>query len=236
MLRGKNAKIAAILGFVMVAGLAFGELNPPTWIHGTWRQESNQTHLWVFGDGTARESYRRDDRERRHMYHDYPAVTNSRPAWDIYVLTWNAPSAVYKHTFRRRSVDVVVLTEEWTGGKVRTLHRSITAEETPAASRSKDYRIYSREEIEDGTSWVGIICRDKIERMAKYAHRWTDGLLGSKFTHFNTKQTSEGYARYHGDKVQFQNGFGAWQNMKYWCDVDLDAEKVIQVNVTPGRL
>lgn len=190
-------------------------LNPPSWIHGTWRQEEDQTHFWVFGDGTAGESYFRNGERINHLYHNYTAT--DRVSESVYILTWNA-STIYKHTFQR-SGDVILLTEEWDGGEVRTLRR-----------------YYTSDEIDSGAITAGIVCSDMIERMAKYSHRWTDGFLGSKFTRFNPKQTIDGYARYHGDKVQFQNGFGAWQNMRYWCDVDLDANRAIRVDVTPGRL
>ena len=40
---------------------------------------------------------------------------------------------------------------------------------------------------------------------------------------------------YRGDKIKFQNGFGAWSWYIYECDYDLKNEKVIDVRAEPGR-
>lgn len=79
-------------------------------------------------------------------------------------------------------------------------------------------------------------CQDLIERHAKYSFKWTDGVLGPKFSRFRWKNKEQLTLTYFGDKIQFQNGFGAWQNMIYQCDYDPINEKVISVKVEPGRL
>ena len=61
------------------------------------------------------------------------------------------------------------------------------------------------------------VCEPLIERMAKYTYEWTDGWLGSKFDRFMWKDRKAGTLAYQGDKIRFQNAFGAWQNMTYWC-------------------
>ncbi len=45
-----------------------------------------------------------------------------------------------------------------------------------------------------------------------------------------------GALTYIGDKIQFQNGFGAWQNHIYECDYDAGTGKPIEVRAQPGRL
>jgi hypothetical protein len=75
-------------------------------------------------------------------------------------------------------------------------------------------------------------CSRLIERHAKYQFRW-DGMRFSRYGWGNTDKTK---IIYYGDAVQFQNGFGAWQNMIYSCSYDPGANKITDVAVTPGRL
>lgn len=79
-------------------------------------------------------------------------------------------------------------------------------------------------------------CDDKIEKLAKYSFKWTDGLLGVKFSNFKWKNTQMGQITYIGDSIQFQNGMGAWQNYSYQCDYDPATESVLNVIASPGRL
>lgn len=60
-------------------------------------------------------------------------------------------------------------------------------------------------------------CQPLIEQRARYSYEWTDGWLGSKLTQFRWKDRKVGTLSYYGDKVKFQNGFGAWQRVAYWC-------------------
>jgi hypothetical protein len=41
-----------------------------------------------------------------------------------------------------------------------------------------------------------------------------------KFSHFRWKDEARGVMAYIGDKIRFQNGFGAWQPHVYECDLD----------------
>lgn len=83
---------------------------------------------------------------------------------------------------------------------------------------------------------AGVYCKDYVEKLAKYSHEWTDGMLEPKFSHFRWKDKSKGYITYIGDKVKFQNGFGAWQNYVYECDLDPETNTVLDVRARPGRL
>jgi hypothetical protein len=78
-------------------------------------------------------------------------------------------------------------------------------------------------------------CQDLIEKHAKYSFKWTDGFFGSKFSRFRWKNKEQLTLTYLGDTIQFQNGFGAWQNMRYQCGYDPINEKVLSVKVEPGR-
>ena len=79
-------------------------------------------------------------------------------------------------------------------------------------------------------------CKDHIQNLSDYAHKWTDGLFGAKFPMFGWQSKANGIVRYHGDSIQFQNAFGAWVNHKYWCDYDTVNERPIRVGAEPGRL
>lgn len=85
-------------------------------------------------------------------------------------------------------------------------------------------------------SHAGIICKKLVERLAKFQAEWTDGFLEAKFSHFRWKNKKTGVLTYIGDKVKFQNGFGAWQHMIYECDYDPQRNFVLDVRADPGRL
>ena len=63
-------------------------------------------------------------------------------------------------------------------------------------------------------------CQPLVEASARYTYEWTDGFLGSKFERFRWDDQQAGTVLYGGDSVRFQNAFGAWQNMTYWCKFD----------------
>ena len=87
-----------------------------------------------------------------------------------------------------------------------------------------------------GVISAGVFCKDKIERLAKHSVRWTDGMLEMKFSRFKWKNKSSGIITYIGDKVEFQNGFGAFSPMIYTCDLSADNKTVLNVSVREGRL
>ena len=107
--------------------------------------------------------------------------------------------------------------------------------------------IKRKEEVEncrkDLTCWAekkiisaSYLCKPLIERQAKYSFEWTDGFFGSKLTRYRWKNKPKGIVTYIGDRIKFQNGFGAWQNMIYECDYDPDNDSVLDVKVRTGRL
>ncbi len=69
-----------------------------------------------------------------------------------------------------------------------------------------------------------------------YGSRWTDGFLEPKLSRSIWSDRENGIATYIGDKIEFQNGFGAWQPHVYSCDVDLGLKVVVDVSAAPGRL
>jgi hypothetical protein len=81
-----------------------------------------------------------------------------------------------------------------------------------------------------------VACRPRVERLAQYQFEWTDGWAETKFSRFRWKDKAKGQLTYVGDKIKFQNGFGAWQFYTYLCDYDPVANKVLDVDAMPGRL
>lgn len=79
-------------------------------------------------------------------------------------------------------------------------------------------------------------CPMYIERMAKYGVEWTDGWFGLKFKSTPYVVTDKPIVRFHGDSLKMQNGFGAWSNMVYSCDININTNKIVDFSVEKGRL
>jgi hypothetical protein len=81
-----------------------------------------------------------------------------------------------------------------------------------------------------------VACRPLVERLAKNDFQWTDGWLEPKFSHYRWGDKARGVVTYIGDKIKFQNGFGAWGYYTYQCDFDTRSKRVVDVRATPGRI
>ena len=79
-------------------------------------------------------------------------------------------------------------------------------------------------------------CPDEIERLAQYAHEWTDGIFEPKFSRFRWLDQEAGTITYIGDTIQFQTGLGAFQPHIYECDFDTATDTPLAVRAAPGRL
>lgn len=75
-----------------------------------------------------------------------------------------------------------------------------------------------------------------IERLAKFQFEWADGWLEPNFSHYRWADQEKGLVTYLGDKIKFQNGFGAWQHYVYSCDYDPASDSILDVGGAPGRL
>ena len=109
-----------------------------------------------------------------------------------------------------------------------------TPEERAAASAEcrKDLRCWAEDHIIAATA----ACTPHIERAAKYSHEWSNGALESKMAGSRGSSEERGDVTYHGDRVRFQNGFGAWQNIIYECDYSADTGAVLAVRVREGKI
>ena len=90
---------------------------------------------------------------------------------------------------------------------------------------------------EKGLSGASVYCKKEIEKFAKYSVKWTDtSLFDMKFSRYRWKDQPAGIITYIGDKVEFQNGFGAFTPMTYECDLMPDNKTVLDARVYEGRL
>lgn len=81
-----------------------------------------------------------------------------------------------------------------------------------------------------------IQCRAPIEKLAPNQYEWTDGWLEPKLRFSQWLNPERGIVRYNGDKIKFQNVFGAWIFQRYECDYDTLQDTALAVRVQPGRL
>ena len=82
---------------------------------------------------------------------------------------------------------------------------------------------------------ASLKCTEPVERLAKHSFEWKDKMLEMKFPDYLNKVKSPGVLTVLGDKVTFQNGFGADVYMKYNCDYDTENKKVINVEAVPRQ-
>ena len=83
---------------------------------------------------------------------------------------------------------------------------------------------------------AGIYCKDFIQKLGKYSFRWTDGALESKFSKVDWLNKDKATLSFFGDKIEFQNGFGAYQPAAYQCDFDPATNTVLGVRAAPGHV
>lgn len=87
-----------------------------------------------------------------------------------------------------------------------------------------------------GVVGAGVYCKEPVEHLAAHSVKWTDGTFETKFSRFRWLDQSAGSITYVGDKAQFQNGFGAYTNVIYECDMATDDKTVLAVRVREGFL
>lgn len=113
-------------------------------------------------------------------------------------------------------------------------------DEEPVAEKPKVDPAVCRQDLacwaEGKFASASTYCKGPIERLAKFNARWTDATFEMKFSHYRWKDKARGLVTYIGDKIEFQNGFGAYQAHVYECDFDPATDAVIEVRAQPGRL
>ncbi|MCK1640471.1 zinc ribbon domain-containing protein [Bradyrhizobium sp. 157] len=79
-------------------------------------------------------------------------------------------------------------------------------------------------------------CAPNVEKLAKNNFEWIDKWYESKFSRFGWKDKNNLVITYVGDKIKFQNGFGAWVLSRYECDYSIPTSTVMDVRASAGRL
>lgn len=108
----------------------------------------------------------------------------------------------------------------------------LTSSSSPDASCRADLQCWGDKHSIRATSK----CRAAIELLAKYKHEWTDGLFESKLSRFRWADQQYGHIEYIGDRINFQNGFGAWVPHTYTCVYNPQNESLVEVTAVPGRI
>lgn len=76
-------------------------------------------------------------------------------------------------------------------------------------------------------------CAMQVVKYAKGNYEWVSGLGEKKFPLVYAETKGPGIFVIGGDKVRFQNAFGAWQVMSYQCAYDALNDRVVGVNIGP---
>jgi hypothetical protein len=79
-------------------------------------------------------------------------------------------------------------------------------------------------------------CVPYIEKLAKNSFEWIDKWYEPKFSRFRWKDQKNLVITYLGDKIKYQNGFGAWVLSRYECDYSVSTRAVMDVRASSGRL
>jgi hypothetical protein len=87
-----------------------------------------------------------------------------------------------------------------------------------------------------GYTGAAAACPAHIEQHSEFSVRWTDNAEKPKFSRFNWTSEEGGGITYIGDRVEFQNAFGAHKPMRYVCDIAKDGKTVLGARVYEGRL
>lgn len=83
---------------------------------------------------------------------------------------------------------------------------------------------------------AAVTCRPFVERMAKNDFQWADSWIEPKFSHYRWKNKDKGVVTYIGDKIKYQNGYGAWVRHIYECDYSTSLKTILDVRARPGQL
>jgi hypothetical protein len=73
-------------------------------------------------------------------------------------------------------------------------------------------------------------CRRSIEALASYDFQWIEG---PKFSVSERYPDNPAIITYSGDRIRFQNAFGAWQVMTYACDYNVVSGEAIEARADP---
>jgi hypothetical protein len=108
----------------------------------------------------------------------------------------------------------------------------LAAEKAEEARCASDLRCIAEKKTIDAS----FKCAPLIEQLAKNNFEWIDKWYEPKLSHFKWKNRTAQVITYFGDRIKYQNGFGAWVLSKYECDYNAALGVVLDVRASPGRL
>lgn len=139
------------------------------------------------------------------------------------------PSPIEVEALKQKQIEELVAERKRTDEEAE--RRRQTQKEAEARCReSENCSMNMKMRVAEG------ICPAYVQRLAKNNYEWTNGFLAPKFEQWQWKDQKKGVATFFGDKIKFQNGFGAWIIHMYECDFDIKSDRVLGVRAKPGRL
>jgi len=90
--------------------------------------------------------------------------------------------------------------------------------------------LYDKHDIE-----IAVGCGMAVESLALNSFKWTNKWHEKKFPYYQWKNKEQGTIVAMGDKIQFQNGFGAYINHKYYCRFNTKTGRAVKVEAEQGR-
>lgn len=81
-----------------------------------------------------------------------------------------------------------------------------------------------------------VNCKNNIVALSQFSAHWTNGFNAPLFSHFRWLDKNRETITYLGDKIEFRNEMGTYQNFVYECDFDPLSFKVLNVRLKPGML
>lgn len=113
----------------------------------------------------------------------------------------------------------------------------IAAEVTAKSVRLKselEANLHNADWLADNySSSATAACAMQVVKYAKGNYEWVTGFGERKFPLVYAETKGPGIFVIGGDKVRFQNAFGAWQVMSYQCAYDALNDRVVGVNIGP---
>jgi hypothetical protein len=70
----------------------------------------------------------------------------------------------------------------------------------------------------------------RVDSIAKHEYRWVDSMFQPDFQ--SMQLGGSGTITYTGDKLEFQNGFGAWNRAKYRCDYNYMTDTADNIEIS----
>jgi len=82
---------------------------------------------------------------------------------------------------------------------------------------------------------IAVQCSKAVERLALNSFKWTNAWHEDEFPYYRWKNKEQRTIVAMGDKIQYQNGFGAYINHRYYCRYDLNTKRAVKVEAEAGR-